>query len=89
MQNRPLCHRRFEGLLPWYSQRFDSERPVGHNKQLYGHWLEVKEHRAFFGRSILSMKDIYNNLSQSVVDNPSVSGLQNRLAEIARHVAKV
>ena len=79
-----LCHRSFEGLLPWYSQRFNSERPVGHNKQLYGHWLEVKEHRALFGRSIFSMIDIYNNLPQSVVDAPSVSSFQKRLTEIAR-----
>ena len=71
-------------LLPWYPQRFNSERPVGHNKQLYGHWLEIKEHRALFGRSIFSMIDIYNNLPQSVVDAPSVSSFQNRLTEIAR-----
>ena len=34
------------------------------------------------------MIDIYNNLSQSVVDNPSVSSLQNRLTEIARKRCK-
>ena len=83
-----LCHRSFDSLLPWYSQRFNSERPVGHNKQLYGHWLEVKEHRALFSRSIFSMIDIYNNLPQSVVDAPSVSSFQSRLTEIAKKRCK-
>ena len=82
-----LCHRSFESLLPWYSQRL-GERAVGHNKQLYGHWLEVKEHRALFSRSIFSMIDIYNNLPQSVVDAPSVSSFQSRLTEIAKKRCK-
>ena len=34
------------------------------------------------------MIDIYNNLFQPVVDNPSVSSLQNRLTEIARKRCK-
>ena len=61
---------------------------MGHNKQLYGHWLEVKEHRALFSRSIFSMIDIYNNLPQSVVDAPSVSSFQSRLTEIVKKQCK-
>ena len=28
------CHRSFDKLLPWYTQRFDTNRGFGHNKQL-------------------------------------------------------
>ena len=75
------CNRSFETLLPWYSQRFDTPRGFGHNKQLYGHWLEAGEHRALYDRSIFAMVDIYNNLPQSVIDAKSVSTFQSLLTE--------
>ena len=63
-----VCHKSFERLLPWRSTRFDVPRGCGHNKQLYGHRLEVTHERTFFFRSIFAMVDVYNNLPQSVVD---------------------
>ena len=78
------CHCSFEKLLPWYSQRFDTSRGSGHDKQLYGHWLEASQHRALYGRSIFSMVDIYNNLPQSVVDAKSVSSFQHLLTDIVK-----
>ena len=79
-----LCPPSFEQLLPWYSERFDTMRGIGHNKQLYGHWLEATQHRALWGRSIFKMVDIYNNLPQWIVDAQSVSAFQTSLTEQAR-----
>ena len=73
------CHRSFDQLLPWYSQHFEISRDSGHNKQLYGHWLEADQLRALFDRSIFAMVDIYNNLPQSVVDAKRVSCFQSLL----------
>ena len=78
------CHRSFDKLLPWYSQRFDTSRNFGHDKQLYGHWLEAGEHRALYDRSIFGMVDIYNNLPQFVVDAKSVSSFQTLLTDMAK-----
>ena len=78
------CHASFEQLLPWYSHKFDVPRGIGHNKQLYGHWLEATQHPALFSRSIFSMVDFYNNLPQYVVDSESVSRFQTFLTSIAR-----
>ena len=79
-----LCHRSFDVLLPWYSQRFETARGFGHNKQLYGHWVEADKHPALFDRSIFLMVDIYNNLPQYVVDASTVSNFQSFLTEMAR-----
>ncbi len=79
-----LCHPSFDKLLPWYSQHFSSPRAVGHNKQLYGHWLEVTQHRTLFRNSIFGMIDIYNNLPQYVVDAQSVSAFQGLLTKMAK-----
>ena len=76
------CHRSFNELLPWYADhahRFDNPRDFGHDKRLYGHWLEAGEHRALFNRSIFGMIDIYNNLPQEIVDAKSVSTFQTLL----------
>ena len=78
-----LCHRTFDSLLPWYSQRFETARGFGHNKQLYGHWCEADKHGALFDRSIFLMVDIYNNLPQSVVDASTVSSFQSLLTQRA------
>ena len=48
------CHPSFDSLLPSKACAEEGR----HSKQLYGHWLEVKEHRALFNRSILRMIDI-------------------------------
>ena len=73
------CHRSFDTLLPWYNDHFDTPRSFGHNKQLYGHWLEATQHRSLYDRSIFAMIDIYNNLPQNVVDALSVSSFQSLL----------
>ena len=78
------CHPSFESLLPWYSQRFSEPRGRGHNKQLYGHWVEISTHRALYQRSIFAMVDIYNNLPQSSIDASNVSIFQGSLTQIAR-----
>ena len=78
------CHNSFEQLLPWYSQHFDTARGTGHDKQLYGHWLEASQHRALYSRSIFAMVDIYNNLPQSVVDANSVSIFQHLLTDMVK-----
>ena len=78
------CHSSFEQLLPWYSQHFDTARATGHDKQLYGHWLEASQHRALYSRSIFAMVDIYNNLPQSVVDANSVSSFQHLLTDMVK-----
>jgi len=78
------CHRSFEKILPWYSQRFDEPRAFGHSKQLYDHSLEVTHQRALFQRSIFPMIDIYNNLPQQVVDAQSVAAFQGILTGMAK-----
>ena len=79
-----LCHPSYDKLLPWYSQYFNDTRAGRHNKQLYGHWLEVTQHRTLFRNSIFGMIDIYNNLPQYVVDAQSVSYFQRLLTKMAK-----
>ena len=74
------CNPSFDALLP-PKEHAEQGR---HSKQLYAHWLEVKEQRALFNRSIFGMVDIYNNLPQAIVDSISVSIFQGRLTELAR-----
>ena len=78
------AHHSFDRLLPWYSERFPTSRGFGHNKQLYGHWLEATYHHSLYFKSIFKMVDIYNNLPQHVVDAVSVSAFQRALTEKAR-----
>ena len=77
------CHPSFDKLLP--SKGYTTEDR--HSKQIYGHWFEIKEHRALFNRSIFGMVDIYNNLPQAVVELSSVSSFQGRLTEMRENVA--
>ena len=78
------CHPSFERLLPWWSSRFSVPRGLGHDKQLYGHWVEISHHRAIYQRSIFCMVYVYNNLSQDVVDSTSVNVFQHALTQIVR-----
>ena len=78
------CHPSFDKLLPSKSYITEDRN----SKQIYAHWLEIKEHRALFNRSIFGMVDLYNNLSQAVVDSSSVSLFQSRLTEVARERCK-
>ena len=77
-------HPTLKRLLPFHAQRFGEERGRGHNKPLYGHWLEATYHPSLCARSIFSMVDIYNNLPQNVVDAGSVTDFQHLLKDIAR-----
>ena len=79
-----LSHPSIEKLLPWYSQRFDESRGLGHNKQLYGHSVEISHQRSLFNRSIFAMVDIYNNLPQEIVDASNVKLFQSLLTKIAK-----
>ena len=76
------CHPSFDRLLPWWISKFSEPRGRGHNKQLYGHWVEISHHQAIFQRSIFGMIDVYNDLPQGVVDSPSVSAFQHSLTHI-------
>ena len=77
-------HPTFEALLPRYADHFNTPRAIGHNKQLYGHWLEATAHRALFARSVFALIDIYNNLPQYVVDAKNVGHFQKMLADMTR-----
>ena len=78
------CHPSFNLLLPWYSSRFDVPRGLGHDKQLYGHNVEVTHCQVLWDRSIFAMTDVYNNLPQHTVDASSVKIFQQYLIHIVR-----
>ena len=78
------CHPSFDRLLPWWNSKFSNPRGRGHNKQLYGHWVEISHHQAIFHRSIFGMVDVYNDLPQGVVDSSSVSAFQSSLTHVVR-----
>jgi hypothetical protein len=78
------CHPSYNLLLPWHTERFPEGRGHGHNKQLYGHCLEISAHPALYARSIFAVVDVYNNLPQHVVDATDVSSFQQYLTQIAR-----
>ena len=82
-----LCHPVYEEIFPWHTSIFASPRP-GHSKQLYGGFRECHFQHALFQRSIFAMVDIYNNLSQEIVDSQTVSAFQSKLTEIARENCK-
>ena len=77
-------HPVMEQLLPFWSDRFGSNRPDKHSKQLYGSFLEEQAQYQLYQRSIFGMCCVYNNLSQNVVDASSVSQFQSLLTDIAR-----
>ena len=64
----PVFHR----LLPFHADVFGSLRPGEHNKQLYGHILDVHFQHAMHCRSVFGMVYVNNNLPQEVVDSTSV-----------------
>ena len=78
------AHPIFQQMLPFHRDLFQAGRANEHNKQLYGHNVEVSHHQAIYNRSIFAMVDIYNNLPQYVVDASSVSAFQKYLTQIAR-----
>ena len=79
-----LCHPSYNALLPWYNTRFSVPRGLGHNKQLYGHNVEISHCAGLYWRSIFAMTDVYNDLPQHVADAPSVKIFQQYLIHIVR-----
>ena len=79
-----LCHSSYDILLPWYSSRFDTPRGMGHNKQLYGHNVEISHCQGLWNNSIFAMTEVYNDLPQHVVDAPSVNIFQKYLIHVVR-----
>ena len=77
-------HPIFQRLLPFHRDVFGSLRPAEHNRQLYGHILEVNRQYNLHDRSIFSMVYVYNRLSQNVVEENSVKIFQSRLTALAR-----
>jgi len=71
-----ISHPIFQKLLPFHSDVFGSLRPHGHDKQLYGHTLDVNFQHALHARSIFGMVYVYNRLPQTVVDQPDVCNFQ-------------
>ena len=79
------CHPTFERLLPWYAERFSTPRSMPcHSKQLYNHNVEISHQRSLYNRSIFAMVDVYNNLTQSMVDSPTVSSFQSCLNKVVK-----
>ena len=78
------CHPSFEHLLPWHADRFPESTGSGHSKRLYGHWCEATAHPVLFAKSIFCFIDVYNNLTQNVVDASCVSEFQAYLTQVAR-----
>ena len=76
-------HSVYQSLLPFFTDVFGYPRQ-GHNKQLYGHILEAQFHFQLFKRSIFGMVDVYNALSQEMVDLKSVKDFQSELTKFAR-----
>ena len=78
------CHPVFQKLFPFHADVFGSLRPNEHDKQLYGHIIEVHYQHALHNRSIFGMVYVYNRLPQYVVDADNVCLFQRRLTVLAR-----
>ena len=83
-----ISHPIFFELLPFHADVFGSLRTGEHNKQLYGHILEVQFQHALHFRSIFAMVYVYNRLPQEVVDCTSVSMFQRSLTLKARKLCR-
>jgi len=62
------CHPSFNHLMPWFQHQFGYQLEGRHTKQLYGHCNEVIVQQGLYLRSIFSMIDLYNALSQHAVE---------------------
>ena len=83
-----ISHPIFFELLPFHADVFGSLRTGEHNKQLYGHILEVQFQHALHFRSIFAMVYVYNRLPQEVVDCTSVYMFQRSLTLKARKLCR-
>ena len=83
------CHPIFQSLLPFRVQcphqcSNSPPLPGAHNKQLYGHMMEISWHHKLHFRSIFAMVYVYNRLPQEVVDCQTVCTFQTHLTKMAR-----
>ena len=79
-----LSHPVFQDLLSYHADVLGSLRPGEHDKQLYGHILNVQFQHALLYRSIFAMVYVYNRLPQEVVDSKTVASFQTCLTCMAR-----
>ena len=77
-------HPVYQQLLPFRRDAVGSLHPNGHDKQLYGQWLDITFQAHLHANSIFGMVDIYNLLPQDVVDCQSVSLFQRQLTFMVR-----
>ena len=59
-----------------------------HSRTLHSFLDEVTSHRNLYFRSVYGFIHVYNRLSQSLVDSPSVKTFQSRLTQIAKYRAE-
>ena len=78
------CHPIFQRLLPFHRDIFGSLRPAEHDRQLYGHIMEVDRQQNLHDRSIFAMVYVYNKLPQHAVECNDVSSFQHVLTLMVR-----
>ena len=78
------AHSIYQRLMPFFQDGFGYLRPNEHNRQLYGHVLEIHYQRELYFRSIFGMILTYNKLSQNAVDSKNVTIFQTHLTKLAR-----
>ena len=83
-----LSHPNIQKLLPFHADVFGSLRAGEHDKQLYGHILEVQQQQSLHRRSVFGMVDVYNRLPQHVVNYPTISVFQRHLTLEARKLCQ-
>ena len=81
-------HPIFQRLLPFHRDIFGSLRPAEHDRQLYGHIMNVDRQQALHDRSIFAMVYVYNKLPQHAVDCNDVSSFQHVLTSMVRERCK-
>ena len=59
------AHPVFQDLLPFHADLFGELRPGEHNKQFYGHILDVHFQHALHSRSIFGMVYVHNRLHKT------------------------
>jgi len=79
-----LSHPIFAELLPFHFDRFGSYRRGEHNRQLYGHIMEIQFQHALHFRSPFAMVYVYNRLPQAIVDCDTISAFQCNLTAMAK-----
>ena len=81
-------HPIFQSLLPFHADVFGNLRQGEHNRQLYGHILDVHFQHALHSRSIFGMVYVYNRLPQEAVDLDQITMFQKYLTLMARQQCK-